>query len=60
MLKRGTRRQVAQLIGRVLHLAVFCEDLKHHPLPRGWLPKVPKADAMAREALLPSGGGVGR
>jgi hypothetical protein len=32
----------------------------NHPLPRGWLPKVPKADAMAREALLPSGGGVGR
>jgi integrase len=39
---------------RQRRLAVFCEDLKHHPLPRGWLPKVPKADAMAREALLPS------
>jgi len=53
-LKRGTRRQVAQLINRVLHLAVFAEALKHHPLPRGWLPKAPKADSIAKEALLPS------
>ncbi len=53
-LKRGTRRQVAQLINRVLHLAVFTGAIKHHPLPRGWLPKAPKAESIAKEALLPS------
>jgi integrase len=53
-LKRGTRRQIAQLINRVLHLAVFTGALKAHPLPRGWLPRAPKAETVAKESLLPS------
>jgi integrase len=53
-LKRGTRRHIAQLINRVLHLAVFTDALKHHPLPRGWLPKAPKAESIGKESLLPS------
>jgi len=53
-MRRGTRRQVAQLINRVLHLAVFTEAIKHHPLPRGWLPKSQRADSIGKEAILPS------
>jgi integrase len=53
-LKRGTRRQVAQLVSRVLHLAVFTGDVANHPLPRGWLPKAPKSASVAKESLLPS------
>jgi integrase len=53
-LKRGTRRQVAQLVSRVLRLAVFTEIIKASPLPPGWLPKAPKPEAMAKESLLPS------
>ena len=53
-LKRGTRRQVAQLINRVLNLAAFTTVIKASPLPRGWLPKAPKAEATAKESLLPS------
>jgi integrase len=53
-MKRSTRRHVAQLVNRVLHLAVFVDVLKHHPLPRGWLPKMPRADSIGKESLLPS------
>jgi integrase len=53
-LKRGTRRHVAQLINRVLHLAVFTDEIKSHPLPRGWLPRASPSDETAKEALLPS------
>jgi integrase len=53
-LKKSTRRHVAQLVSRVLHLAVFTEAIAHHPLPRGWLPKVPNTSTIAKESLLPS------
>jgi hypothetical protein len=54
VLRRSTRRQVAQVLHRVLRLAVFTGELEHSPLPSGWLPKVPKADSIAKESLLPS------
>jgi integrase len=53
-LKKGTRRHVAQLVSRVLRLAVFTDALKVSPLPPGWLPKAPKAESIAKESLLPS------
>jgi integrase len=53
-LKRGTRRQIAQLINRTLRLAVFANVIKVSPLPPGWLPKAPKAESVAKESLLPS------
>jgi len=53
-LKRGTRRQVAQLVSRVLRLAVFVGEITASPLPPGWLPKAPDAAALAKESLLPS------
>jgi integrase len=53
-LRRGTRRQVAQLINRVLNLAVFTGAIARNPLPRGWLPKAPKAESVGKESLLPS------
>ncbi len=53
-LKRGTRRQVAQLVNRVLRLAVFAGEITASPLPPGWLPKAPDVDALAKESLLPS------
>jgi len=52
-LKRGTRRQVAQLVSRTLRLAVFADVLKVSPLPPGWLPKAPKPESVAKESLLP-------
>jgi len=53
-LRRATRRHVAQLINRVLNLAVFTGALASNPLPRGWLPKAPKAESVGKESLLPS------
>ena len=53
-LRRNTRRHVASLIGRILHLAVFVDLIKHSPLPPGWLPKAPSSDALGKESLLPS------
>jgi integrase len=53
-LKKATRRHVAQLVSRVLRLAVFTDTLKVSPLPPGWLPKAPKAESIAKESLLPS------
>jgi hypothetical protein len=53
-MKRATRRQVAQLVNRVLRLAVFSEEIKASPLPPGWLPKAPKPETIAKESLLPS------
>jgi integrase len=39
----GTRRQYAQLLNRVLALAVYpCRILKANPLPKGFLPKIGK------------------
>lgn len=38
-LARGTRRQYAQIVGRVLRLAVFpLRVIEHSPLPIGWVP----------------------
>jgi integrase len=53
-LRRATRRHVAQLINRVLNLAVFTGAIASNPLPRGWLPKAPKAESVGKESLLPS------
>jgi hypothetical protein len=53
-LKPGTRRQVAQLVNRVVRLAQFVGIIDRSPLPPGWLPKAPKADSIAKESLLPS------
>jgi integrase len=54
LLGRATRRHVAQVVHRVLRLAVFTGAIEHSPLPPGWLPKTPKADSIAKESLLPS------
>src|SRR5690606_10796055 len=36
---RATRRQYAQIISKLLSLAVYpCKLIKHSPLPRGWMP----------------------
>jgi integrase len=53
-MKRGTRRHVAQLINRVLRLAVLADVIKLSPLPAGWLPRAPKAESVGKESLLPS------
>jgi integrase len=46
-LSPGSRRQVAQLMHRILSLAVFpARVLKSNPLPRGFLPSVGKGKAM--------------
>lgn len=43
VMSEANRRQVAQVIGRLMHLAVLPGQLiKASPLPRGWLPKVTK------------------
>jgi len=47
-LKKGPRRQVAQLINRVLRLAVFADVIKVSPLPPGWLPKARRQRASRR------------
>lgn len=42
-MSEANRRQVAQIMGRLMHLAVNPGALlKASPLPRGWLPKVTK------------------
>ena len=42
----ATRRQIAQVIRRVLALAVYpARYLKENPIPRGWLPKVKQSKA---------------
>jgi integrase len=42
----STRRQIAQVIRRVLTLAVYpARYIKENPIPRGWLPKVRSAKA---------------
>lgn len=47
-LSRATRRHVAQVIRRVLELAVFPLRLREvNPLPKGWLPKLNKPKARA-------------
>ena len=44
----STRRHVAQLLVRILSLAVYpCRHIKASPLPRGFLPKVGAAKALA-------------
>jgi integrase len=45
-IKPGSRRQVAQLIRRVLGLAVWpCRHMAASPIPKGWLPKARKPKA---------------
>ncbi len=47
-LEVNTRRQYAQLIHRVLEMAVYPACLtKHNPLPRGFVPKPGKEKAKA-------------
>lgn len=42
-MSEANRRQVAQIMGRLMHLAVLPGQLiKASPLPRGWLPKITK------------------
>ena len=53
-LKPATRRQVAQLVNRVLRIAMFLGMIDRSPLPPGWLPRVPSADTLSKEGLLPS------
>jgi integrase len=38
-LARGTRRQYAGLMNRILNLAELAGYIERNPLPRGWLPK---------------------
>ncbi len=56
-LRRATRRHVAQLINRVLNLAVFSGAIASNPLPRGWLPKAPKAESVGERVAAPKRGG---
>lgn len=52
-LSRDSRRHVAQLLHRILAMAVFpLRLLSSNPLPRGWLPK--GSPAKARSYLYPS------
>ena len=45
-LSTSTRRQVAQVIRRVLGLEVYpARHIKENPIPRGWLPKVRQTKA---------------
>jgi hypothetical protein len=53
-LKAATRRHVAQLVNRIVRLAMFLGIIDTSPLPPGWLPKVPAAESIGKEALLPS------
>lgn len=42
-MSQANRRHIAQLIGRLMHLAVFPgKIIKATPIPRGWLPKITK------------------
>jgi integrase len=50
----GSRRQVAQVISRVLNIAAVLGIIERSPLPQGWLPKGPDPDSLAKESLLPS------
>jgi integrase len=44
----STRRHVAQLVRRVLALAVYpARHLRESPIPRGWLPKVKRTKAFS-------------
>jgi integrase len=49
---QGTRRQIAQLMGRLMRLAVYpCKWRKENRIPAGWLPR--GGDAKAKECLFP-------
>jgi integrase len=51
-LSSATRRHVAQVISRVLRLAVYPGKwIGNSPVPRGWLPRV--GDPKAKECLFP-------
>lgn len=51
----ATRRQVAQVMHRVASLAVYpLRLLAAHPLPKGWLPKIPKGAQHQQEMPKPS------
>lgn len=46
----GTRRQVAQVVAKVLALAVYpLKARAANPIPRGWLPRVPKSSQRKQE-----------
>ena len=50
----ATRRLVAQVMVRLMHLAVYPGRLRTaSPIPRGWLPKV-KHNSVAKECLFPA------
>jgi integrase len=43
----ASRRQVAQFMGTLLKYAAYpCRHISASPIPRGWLPKIPKPKAM--------------
>ena len=51
-LAAATRRHVAQVMSRLMRLAVYPgKRIAHSPIPRGWLPRV--ADPKAKECLFP-------
>ncbi len=51
----ATRRQVAQVVSRVLKLAVFpLRIVASNPIPQGWLPRVPKSSQKKQATLYPS------
>ncbi len=51
----ATRRQIAQIVHRVLKLAVFpLRVVNHNPIPVGWLPRVPKGSQKKQATLYPS------
>ncbi len=51
-LSAGTRRHIAQVISRLMNLAVYPGKWRtSSPIPRGWLPKV--GDSKAKECLYP-------
>lgn len=53
-LSKATRRQVAQLVHRVAAIAVEpLGILAANPFPRGWMPKVRRADQRPQEAPYP-------
>lgn len=51
----ATRRQVAQVLAKVLHLSVYPLRLRpENPIPRGWLPAVRRGSQRQQETPYPS------
>lgn len=54
-LSPGSRRHVAQVLARVLGLAVFpLRLIPASPIPRGWLPRVPRASQKQQAIAYPA------